>query len=111
MTRIEEQTGGPARINQISALSVRKSDSCGAGSSTRGEREGGREESVNEFVRNPRRSKHSILFGDYIRGCREKKKKKEGEGEGSRRNYGDEDLFKSFPAFLDFRSILHGLEW
>lgn len=77
-----------------------------------GEREGGREESVNEFVRNPRRSKHSILFGDYIRGCREKKKKKkEGEGEGSRRNYGDEDLFKSFPAFLDFRSILHGLEW
>lgn len=76
MTRIEEQTGGPARINQISALSVRKSDSCGAGSSTRGEREGGREESVNEFVRNPRRSKHSILFGDYIRGCREKKKKR-----------------------------------
>lgn len=92
VTRIEEQTGGPARINQISALSVRKSDSCGAGSSsTRG---------GNEFVRNPR-SKHSILRGDYIRGRREKKEEYFVD-EGSTRSYGDEDLSQVVFGILDF---------
>lgn len=96
VTRIEEQTGGPARINQISALSVRKSDSCGVASSTRGGGgERGQRESVNEFVRNPR--SFAIETFDFIRRLYTRlswKKKK--EGEGSRRSYGDEDLFKSF---------------
>lgn len=92
VTRIEEQTGGPARINQISALSVRKSDSCGVGSSsTRG---------GNEFVRNPR-SKHSILRGDYIRNRREKKEEYFVD-EGSTRSYGDEDLSQVVFGILDF---------
>lgn len=66
VTRIEEQTGGPARINQISALSVRKSDSCGVASLTRGGGgERGQRESVNEFVRNPR--SFAIETFDFIR--------------------------------------------
>lgn len=94
VTRIEEQTGGPARINQISALSVRKSDSCGVASSTGGGE--GRTEREREWIRKKStivRDRNIRFYSAIIYAAVVKKKK---EGEGSRRSYGDEDLFKSF---------------